>query len=249
MTGKVYLVGAGPGRADLITIRARQVIDRGEVILYDQLAGEIVKTLPASAELIDCGKYAGRHTLKQEEIEKIMITRAKEGRIVVRLKGGDPFLFGRGGEELEALRSEGIDVELVPGVTSAIAVPGCAGIPVTHRDCASLLAIVTGHEDPLKEGGSVRWDLLAGMEGTIVILMGVGNLSSIVDSLLKWGKDPQTPVAIIERGLTEKQRVTTGALSTIVEIADLTGVRPPAVIVIGSVVRLYRGEMLCGATR
>lgn len=248
MKGKVYLVGAGPGMRDLLTIRGREVIERAEVVLYDQLAGEIVSMIPAAAEKIDCGKYAGRHTLRQEEIERIMIDRAKAGRIVVRLKGGDPFLFGRGGEELEALRAAGVDVELVPGVTSAIAVPGCAGIPVTHRDCASILAIVTGHEDPAKGESRVQWDLLARMNGTIVVLMGVGQLGSIVESLLISGKDPATPVAIIERGLSARERVTVATLSRICEEAEKKGVRPPAVIVIGEVVRLYRGERLCGAT-
>lgn len=247
MKGKVFLVGAGPGKAELLTIRAREVIDRAEVILYDQLAGEIIRTLPRTAELIDCGKYGERHTLEQREIEEIMIARAREGKSVVRLKGGDPFLFGRGGEELEALRRASIPVELVPGITSAISVPGCAGIPVTHRGCASMVTFVTGHEDPGKKAPGVRWDLLAQASGTIVILMGVKNLPQIARALLEAGMDRGKPVAIIERGLSEGQRVTVGTLEKISEEAKVCGVKPPAVIVIGDVVKMYRGEFLCGA--
>jgi uroporphyrin-III C-methyltransferase len=243
--GKVFLVGAGPGRAGLLTLRGREVIDSADVVLYDQLAGEIVSTLPAAAELIDCGKYGSRHTLEQEEIEEIMVARAEAGKRVVRLKGGDPFLFGRGGEELEVLRAHHIEVEVVPGVTSAIAVPACVGIPVTHRAYASQVTMVTGHEDPEKSQSVVRWDLLGQMEGTVVILMGVKNLSLIVDAMLTGGKSAATPVAIIERGLQEDQRVVTGTLDDIVDKAVQQGVRPPAIIVIGNVVQMYKGISHC----
>jgi len=245
--GKVYLVGAGPGSPDLLTIRALKVLGDADVVLYDQLAGGVRDLLPKGAELIDCGKSGSRHTLEQDEIERTMVEKALGGKKVVRLKGGDPFLFGRGGEELEALRDAGIPVELVPGVTSAIAVPGCVGIPVTHRSFASEVVVLTGHEDPGKEESSLDWDLLAKFQGTIVILMGVKNLSSIATRLVARGKDPETPVAIIERGLDEGQRVTTGPLGEIGEIGKKAGVRPPAVIVIGGVVGLYREEDLCGA--
>ncbi|MDD1668499.1 MAG: uroporphyrinogen-III C-methyltransferase [Methanomicrobiales archaeon] len=245
--GKVFLVGAGPGSPDLLTVRAKNVLEKAEVVLYDQLAGGVRALLPTHAELIDCGKSGSRHTMEQEEIERTMVAKALEGKRVVRLKGGDPFLFGRGGEELEALRAAGIDVELVPGVSSAIAVPGCVGIPVTHRDHASELVILTGHEDPGKEESTLDWELLAKFRGTIVILMGVKNLSSIASGLVARGKDPGTPVAIIERGLDAGQRVTTGPLGRIGEIGRQAGVRPPAVIVIGTVVDLYREEDLCGA--
>jgi uroporphyrin-III C-methyltransferase len=243
--GKVFLVGAGPGRAGLLTLRGREVIDSADVVLYDQLAGEIVSTLPAAAELIDCGKYGSRHTLEQEEIEEIMVARAEAGKRVVRLKGGDPFLFGRGGEELEVLRAHHIEVEVVPGVTSAIAVPACVGIPVTHRAYASQVTMVTGHEDPEKSQSVVRWDLLGQMEGTVVILMGVKNLSLIVDAMLTGGRSAATPVAIIERGLQEDQRVVTGTLDDIVDKAVQQGVRPPAIIVIGNVVQMYNGISHC----
>jgi len=240
MNGKVYLVGAGPGGEGFLTLRARAVIDAAEVVLYDQLPGEeILASLPAQAEKIDCGKYGSEHTLEQDEIEELLIRKAKEGKVVVRLKGGDPFLFGRGGEELEVLREAGIDVELVPGISSALAVPGAVGIPLTHRKFASSVTIITGHEDPAKEESALDWAVLARQGGTLVILMGVKNLPAIAASLISQGKDPDTPVAIIERGLRRDQRVTTGALARIGEIARQTGVRPPAVIVIGGVVSLY----------
>jgi uroporphyrin-III C-methyltransferase len=241
MKGKVYLVGSGPGRAGLLTLRAREVIDLAEVILYDQLPGEeILTSLPEHAEKIDCGKYGSDHTLEQEEIESLMIRKAREGKTVVRLKGGDPFLFGRGGEELEVLRDEGIDVELVPGITSALAVPGAVGIPLTHRKYASSVTILTGHEDPTKGESAIDWAMLAQQTGTIVILMGVKNLPRIAGTLIREGKDPETPVAVIERGLRKDQRVTTGSLERIGALAGERMVRPPAVIVIGGVVNLYR---------
>ncbi len=241
MKGKVFLVGSGPGGTGLLTCHAREVIDQAEVILYDQLPGEdILSTLPDCAELIDCGKYGGAHTLEQEEIENLMVDRAKAGKMVVRLKGGDPFLFGRGGEELEVLRENGVAVEVVPGITSAIAVPASVGIPLTHRRYASSVTILTGHEDPEKPESSHNWKALAGSNGTIVILMGVKNLPMIADSLLFHGKAPSTPVAVIERGLRQDQRVTLAPLEKIGDVTREAGVKPPAVIVIGDVVRLYR---------
>jgi len=240
MTGKVYLVGSGPGAPGLLAQRARDVIDTADVVLYDQLPGEeILATLPKDAELIDCGKYGGKHTLEQDEIEALMIDRAQQGKVVVRLKGGDPFLFGRGGEELERLRAAGLDVGMVPGISSALAVPASIGIPLTHRDYASQVTILTGHEDPTKPEPALDWKLLAQSRGTIVILMGVANLKSIAQSLVKNGKSKNTPVAIIERGLFKDRKVTTGTLATIAIKAKKSGVKPPAVIVIGNVVKLY----------
>ena len=160
MTGKVYLVGSGPGAPGLLAQRARDVIDTADVVLYDQLPGEeILATLPEGAELIDCGKYGGRHTLKQDEIEALMVDRAQQGKVVVRLKGGDPFLFGRGGEELERVRAAGLDVGMVPGISSALAVPASVGIPLTHRSYASQVTILTGHEDPAKPEPALDWKL------------------------------------------------------------------------------------------
>lgn len=246
MNGKVYLVGSGPGGEGLLTLRAREVIDSADVILYDQLPGEeILAGLPELAEKIDCGKYGSEHTLEQEEIEALMVAKAREGKQVVRLKGGDPFMFGRGGEELEVLRAHGIPVELVPGISSALAVPGGVGIPLTHRKYASQVTVITGHEDPTKPEPALDWQLLARQRGTLVILMGVKNLPQIAESLVGNGRDPDTPVAIIENGLRENQRVTTGTLRDIGRVAGERGVKPPAVIVIGGVVSLYReGEHL-----
>jgi uroporphyrin-III C-methyltransferase len=241
MTGIVYLVGSGPGGLGLLTFRAREVIDSAEVILYDQLPGdEILATLPKTAEKINCGKFGGSHTLKQEEIESLMVDRAQKGKRVVRLKGGDPFVFGRGGEEMEVLREHNIAVEVVPGITIAVAVPGCAGIPVTHRSHASQVTFLTGHEDPTKEESAIDWGWLARSPGTIVILMGVKNLGMITRSLIEHGMAAGKPVAIIERGFRPNQRVTIGTLSDISEKAREAGVKPPAIIVIGGVVSLYR---------
>ncbi len=243
MNGKVYLVGSGPGGLGLLTQRARQVIDQADVVLYDQLPGDdILATLPEHAEKIDCGKFGGKHTLEQEEIEDLMVAKAREGKRVVRLKGGDPFLFGRGGEELEVLREHKIPVELVPGVTSALAVPGAVGIPLTHRKYASQVTILTGHEEPGKAESGLDWGNLAKNPGTLVILMGVRNIPVITQSLITHGKRPDTPVAIIERGLRQDQRVTTGTLQTIADRANTRNVKPPAIIVIGDVVRLYRED-------
>jgi uroporphyrin-III C-methyltransferase len=241
MNGKVYLVGSGPGGESLLTIRARDLLKNADVVLYDQLPGdEIIALIPAGAEQVDCGKYGDRHTLEQQEIEALMVDRAQAGKQVVRLKGGDPFLFGRGGEEMEVLRSYGIPYELVPGVTSAIAVPEAVGIPVTHRRFASQVTIITGHEDPGKGETAIDWAWLAGSKGTIVILMGVKNLPQIASSLIGGGMNPETPVAIIERGMRPDQRTTAAPLSEIVTVARERGVAPPAVIVIGEVVSLYR---------
>jgi len=240
-TGKVYLVGSGPGDPELLTIKARRLIEEAEVILYDRLLSPaILSMMPEKAEKIDVGKYAGKHKLSQWQINELLVKRAGEGKNVVRLKGGDPYLFGRGGEEAQELVSAGIEVEVVPGVTSAIAVPSSAGIPVTHRDYASMVTFITGHEDPTKEDSALDWELLARSKGTLVILMGIGMLERNVGELLKHGKSPETPVAIIERGTRRDQRVTIGTLGNIAELARKRKVRAPAITVIGEVVRLHR---------
>lgn len=240
MNGMVFIVGSGPGSEGMLTQHAREIIDSAEVVLYDQLPGEeILSTLPAGAELIDCGKYGGNHILEQDEIEALIVDRARAGKRVVRLKGGDPFMFGRGGEELETIRRAGIEAELVPGITSAIAVPASVGIPLTHRRFASQVTIMTGHEDPTKPESALDWSLLARSRGTIVILMGVKNLGKIAGLLVENGRIGTTPVAIIERGFRADQRVTVGTLADIGERAVAVGVKPPAVIVIGEVVTLY----------
>jgi uroporphyrin-III C-methyltransferase len=243
MKGKVYLVGSGPGGEGLLTQRGREVIDVADVILYDQLPGEdIIASLPSRSEKIDCGKFGGKHTLEQDAIETLMIDRARQGKVVVRLKGGDPFMFGRGGEELETVRNAGIPVEMVPGVSSALAVPASVGIPLTHRKYASQVTVLTGHEDPGKPEPALDWELLARSRGTIVILMGVANLRKIAGALMQNGKSANTPVAIIERGLRKDRRVTTGPLAAIADISSRAGVKPPAVIVIGDVVNLYNPD-------
>ncbi|MDP2767388.1 MAG: uroporphyrinogen-III C-methyltransferase [Candidatus Methanoperedens sp.] len=240
MTGKVYLVGSGPGDPELLTIKAKRLIESAEVILYDQLPGEaILNMLPGSAERIDVGKYAGKHKLSQWQINELLVNRAKEGHIVVRLKGGDPYLFGRGGEEAQALAREGVEVEVVPGITSAIAVPAYAGIPVTHRDYASMVTFITGHEDPKKEDTALDWEVLARFPGTLVILMGVSTLPRNVKELIKHGKSIDTLVAVIERGTRPDQRVTIGTLADIVGLCKQRKVKAPAVTVIGDVVKLH----------
>lgn len=221
--------------------RAQEVLEAADIILYDQLPGdEVLSSLPESAEKVDVGKYGGRHTLEQDEIEALMVKYAQEGKRVVRLKGGDSFLFGRGGEEMETMRERGIPVEVVPGITSAIAVPECVGIPVTHRKWASQVTVLTGHEDPTKEESALNWRWLAQSPGTLVILMGVKNLPRIATALMEGGMDAAKPVAIIERGMRPDQRVTVGTLADIAAKALTVGVRPPAIIVIGEVVTLYR---------
>lgn len=237
--GKVYLVGSGPGDPELMTLKARRLIDSVDVVVYDQLPGKaIIDSIPADTEKIDAGKYAGDHTLVQNEINALIIGKAKEGKSVVRLKGGDPYMFGRGGEEAQELIKAGIEFEVVPGITSAIAVPAYAGIPITHRDHASMVTFVTGHEDPTKEESALDWEILAGFEGTLVIFMGVRMLERNVSELMKYGKDPMTPVALIERGTRPDQRVTVGVLGNIAALARERGVKAPAITVIGDVVKL-----------
>ncbi|MDI6888591.1 MAG: uroporphyrinogen-III C-methyltransferase [Methanocellales archaeon] len=236
--GKVYLVGAGPGDPELLTKKAERIIEEADVILYDNLVGrEIVKRFPPGVEAIDVGKHAGLHKFEQGEINRMMVKYAEEGKTVVRLKGGDPYLFGRGGEEAEMLIDSNIEVEIVPGITSAIAAPAYAGIPMTHRDYASMVTFVTGHE-AAKETPAIDWSLLAKLRGTLVILMGVKRLEHNVNALMAHGKDPETPVAVIEKGTTKGQKVTTGTLRNIVEIAKKANVKPPAIVVVGDVVRL-----------
>ncbi|MDD3043353.1 MAG: uroporphyrinogen-III C-methyltransferase [Methanosarcinaceae archaeon] len=248
--GKVYLVGSGPGDPELLTLKARRLLDTAEVIIYDQLPGKaILDSMPESAEKIDAGKYAGKHNLPQDSINDVLVEKAKEGKMTVRLKGGDPYVFGRGGEEAEVLVREGIEFEIVPGITSAISAPAYAGIPVTHRDDTSMVTFITGHEDPTKEESGLDWETLAKFQGTIVVLMGVKMLKRNTEALLKYGKDPKTPVALIERGTRPDQRVTVGTLADIAALAEERKVKAPAITVIGKVVRLHAilGEQIVDA--
>lgn len=234
----MYLVGAGPGDPELITIKGLRLLREADVVLHDRLLNdELLRDL--KAEIIDVGKAPGRHKLSQEEINELLIKKAREGKVVVRLKGGDPYLFGRGGEEALALREAGIPFEVVPGVTSAIAAPALAGIPVTHRGISTALTVVTGHEEPGKEK-ELDWHALARVGGTLVVLMGVGRIRENTSLLIDGGLSPQTPAALIERGSWPDQRCVRGALGDIAERASSSGVKPPAVLVVGDVVKLEK---------
>ncbi len=238
-SGKVYLVGAGPGDPKLLTLRGRECLAEADVVLYDYLANPVLLDYaPAGVERIYVGRRGRGAYQDQAEVNRLMIERARGGKVVVRLKGGDPFVFGRGGEEAEAVAEAGLPFEVVPGVTSAIAVPAYAGIPVTHRTLASTVAFVTGHEDPGKETASLEWPRLAPAEGTLVFLMGMKNLPGIVGRLLTEGKAARTPVALIRWGTRPGQRTIIGTLEDIVGKAEEVGLEPPALIVIGEVVRL-----------
>jgi len=239
--GKVYLVGSGPGDPELLTVKALKILRRAHVVVYDRLVSrQILQQLSRHVEKIYVGKSPGVHTIPQSDIDRILIAKAKQGKTVVRLKSGDPFLFGRGGEEAQELRRAKVGFEVVPGVTSALAVPAYAGIPVTHRNYSSSIAIVTGHEDPDKKERLVEWEKLAKSVDTIIVLMGVGRLQSILRSLLKGGCDSKKPVAIIESGTTKHQRITTGSIGNIARKAARNKIKPPAVIVIGDVVKLQK---------
>jgi uroporphyrinogen III methyltransferase/synthase len=237
--GLVYLVGAGPGDPGLITVKGLACLQKADVIVHDRLVSPaLLSQAPRGCEMIDVGKSPRQHTLPQKAINALLVDKALAGKVVVRLKGGDPFLFGRGGEEAEALAEAGVPFEVVPGVTSAIAAPAYAGIPVTHRHLTSALAVVTGHEDPTKADSSLDWQKLATAAGTLVLLMGVGNLPQIVAKLVEHGRDPRTPVAIVQQGTEARQKTVTGTLADIVEKAREAGIKPPAVTVVGEVVRL-----------
>ncbi|HSJ18744.1 MAG TPA: uroporphyrinogen-III C-methyltransferase [Solirubrobacterales bacterium] len=231
-----YLVGAGPGDPGLVTARALELIETADVILHDRLipAGAL-DAASDDAELIDVGKRPGQAATSQREIEELMVDRARAGRSVVRLKGGDPFTFGRGGEEAEALAAAGVPFEVVPGVTAGVAAPAYAGIPVTHRDDASAVAFVTGHEDPEKPGSALDWDALAAFPGTLVVYMGVKRLGAITKRLVAAGRDPGQPAAVVEQGTMSGQRTVSAPLGELAGAADGAGVRPPAVAVIGPV--------------
>ncbi len=238
--GKVYLVGAGPGDPGLITVRGRYLLERAEVIVYDYLASkQLLKFVPKDAQLVYAGKRGGtKHTHTQDEINQMLLDFARAGKTVVRLKGGDPFIFGRGGEELEILAQNNVEFEVVPGVTSATAAATYAGIPITHRDYTATVAFVTGHEDPTKANSNIDWSKIATGIGTIVVYMGIKNLPSIVKSLIDNGRNPQTPVAVVRWASTPEQQSVVGTLETITDIVREAGIKPPALIVIGEVVNL-----------
>lgn len=237
-TGKVWLVGAGPGDHGLMTLKGKDVLSRADVVVYDALVGSsILSMMPENAEKIYAGKRSGVHTLKQNEINRILLEKAQEGLNVVRLKGGDPFVFGRGGEELELLVKNNIPYEVVPGVTSAFAVPAYAGIPVTHRDFCSSVHVITGHRRK-DHTYDIDFAALTEAEGTLVFVMGISSLSVITGGLLSAGMDPDTPAAIIERGTTALQRTIRSDLSGLTAAAEKEGVEMPALIIVGKVAAL-----------
>jgi uroporphyrinogen III methyltransferase/synthase len=235
----VYLVGAGPGDPRLITVRGDDLLRRADVIVYDRLVSDALLDLARpDCLLIDAGKGPGDVALTQDETTRALIEHGRGGALVVRLKGGDPFVFGRGGEEADALREAGVAYEVVPGVTSAISVPAYAGVPVTHRDLAAQVTIVTGHERPGKPRSDVDWAALAELPGTLVVLMGVARLPGVAAALIAGGKAPETPVCVTQSGTTAAQRSVTGTLATIAADVEAAGIRSPAVTVIGAVAAL-----------
>lgn len=240
-TGKVFLVGAGPGDPGLITVKGARCIQQADVVVYDYLASPaLLGHAEKKTELIYVGKKGGDHTLSQDGINALIAEKAEQGLVVARLKGGDPFVFGRGGEEAEVLINRKIPFEVVPGVTSAIAAPAYAGIPLTHRQFTSNVAFVTGHEDPEKSESAIDWPSLAKGIGTLVFFMGVKNLPKIIKNLLDNGKPGDTPAALIRWGTTTKQKTVTGTLDNIVERAENAGIKAPAIIIIGGVVSLRK---------
>ncbi|CRK83260.1 uroporphyrinogen-III C-methyltransferase [Neobacillus massiliamazoniensis] len=237
--GKVYLVGAGPGDPKLITVYGMDCIQQADVILYDRLVNEeLLKYAKPHAELIFCGKQPGKHHIIQQQIHELLLEKATEGKTVTRLKGGDPCIFGRVGEEAELLAENGISYEIVPGITSGIAAPAYAGIPVTHRDYASSFAIVTGHSRAEKEQDELNWPALAQGIDTIAFYMGVGNLNYICTRLIENGRSPETKAAIIQWGTSDRQRTITGSLKDIEERALEAGIAHPAIVLVGDVVGL-----------
>lgn len=239
MKGKVYLVGAGPGDVGLMTIKGMHCLQKADVVVYDfHLNAQVLNYVNHEAEFIYAGKRGGHHTMTQDEINSILVQKAKEGKIVCRLKGGDPFIFGRGGEEAEILAKNGIEFEIVPGVSSSVAAPAYAGIPLTHRLYSSSFAVIPGYEDKTKGKSTIDWSKLATAVETLVFLMAVKNIDTLTQKLIENGRSPDTPVAVIRWGTRTDQSTVTGTLNDIAEIVKEKGIKPPAVIVVGDVVRL-----------
>ncbi len=246
MSGKVYLVGAGPGDPGLMTIRGMELLRSADVVMYDALSNpDLLKECRPDVELIDAGKRGGDHHLRQWQTNELLVRYASEGRTVVRLKGGDPFLFGRGAEEAEELRKAGAEVHVVPGVSSSISVPELAGIPVTHRDHTSLVTFVTGHEKEDRAEDRVDWRSLVNGHGTIVVLMGLGNAARISAGLIDGGMSPDMPAAVISKGSTPEQRVELTTVSRLAETIAEKGLEAPGIMVIGTVaeIRNVLGDM------
>ncbi|MBP0001278.1 MAG: uroporphyrinogen-III C-methyltransferase [Cyanobacteria bacterium SID2] len=247
--GKVYLVGAGPGDPGLLTVKAKTLLECADVVLYDALvSAPILASINPQAERIHAGKRRGRHSMLQADTTRLLIEKARTHAVVVRLKGGDPFVFGRGGEEMEDLVAAGIPVEVVPGITSGIAAPAYAGIPLTHRHYSSSVTFVTGHESVGKYRPAVNWEAVADGSETIVVYMGVRNLPNIVDRLLAAGKSPETPVALIRWGTCPDQAELLGTLGSIVDRVEASGFEAPAIAIIGETVRLQSQLSHCRPT-
>ena len=239
MNGMVYLVGAGPGDYRLITLKGKECLEKADVVICDYLADKrLLAFAPENVEYIYVGKKAGNHAMRQENISQLIADKAKEGKCVVRLKGGDPFVFGRGGEEAEVLKNNGVKFEIVPGVTSAIAAPAYAGIPVTNRKVAVSFAVVTGHEDPTKGKSDINWEKLSTAVDTLVFLMGVGNLPHITSQLIKYGRSADTPAALVRWGTKAQQEVLITTVGKAAEDVIKHNLKPPAVFVVGNVVNL-----------
>ena len=238
-SGKVYLVGAGPGDPGLLTLKGKTLLECADVVVYDALISPaILAMINPHAKQIHAGKRRGQHSLPQAEINQLLIREAQTHAVVVRLKGGDPFVFGRGGEEMQDLLAANVPVEIIPGITSGIAAPAYAGIPLTHRDCSSSVTFVTGHEQSGKYRPSVNWDAIAQASETLVIYMGVHNLPNIVGKLLAAGRSPETPIALIRWGTRPEQSELSGTLSTIIAILTAAEFTAPAIAIIGDVVTL-----------
>lgn len=252
-TGIVYIVGAGPGDIGLITVKGMNCLQKAEVVVYDyHLNAQILNYVKQEAEFIYAGKRGGRHTMTQDEINSVLVSKAKEGKVICRLKGGDPFVFGRGGEEAELLVRNGINFEIVPGVSSAVAAPAYAGIPLTHRLYSSSFAVIPGYEDTTKEESAIDWTKLSTGVGTLVVLMAVKNLDTLVQKLVENGRSPETPVAVVRWGTRPDQKTIVSTLGNIVSEVKEREIMPPAVVVVGEVVRLretlrwYEDKVLFG---
>ncbi|NWF52925.1 MAG: uroporphyrinogen-III C-methyltransferase [Nitrospirae bacterium] len=244
MRGKVYIVGAGPGDIGLLTVKGLRCLQKAEVVIYDfHLNAQILNYINHEAEFIYAGKRGGHHSMGQDEINRLLIKKADEGKIICRLKGGDPFVFGRGGEEAEALAEHGIEFEVVPGVSSSVAAPAYAGIPLTHRLYSSSFAVIPGYEDPTKEKSNIDWSKLSTGVGTLVFLMAIKNIEVVTQKLIENGRSPETPVAVIRWGTRPDQKTISGTLKDIVELVKEKDIRPPAVMVVGDVVKLRESLM------
>ena len=238
-SGKVYLIGAGPGDPGLLTLKGKRYIEEADVLVYDHLVNKkLLEFAKDGAEIIYVGKVAGKHTKSQDDINSLLVSKTKEGKVVARLKGGDPFIFGRGGEEALELVNNGIQFEVVPGVSAATSVPAYAGIPLTHRDFNSSIALITGHEDPSKGGSKIEWKGLSTCIENLIFFMGAKNLSNIVKKLIENGRNPETPIAVIRWGTTPQQKTIVGTLNNILEKTKEKQIKPPSIIVVGKVVAL-----------